>query len=123
VSGCVSPAAPKKSVISPSGAIIFADKTPSFVVSSRRYQSPHRARTLAGRIFFTLALKYENPTAVNVILNIQPVISTIARFVLFGDRLARQFFLCAGLTIVAGIFISVAYLIQIGVSFDRALSN
>jgi len=118
VSGCVSPAAPKKSVISPSGAIIFADKTPSFVVSSRRYQSPHRARTLAGRIFFTLALKYENP-----ILNIQPVISTIARFVLFGDRLARQFFLCAGLTIVAGIFISVAYLIQIGVSFDRALSN
>jgi hypothetical protein len=41
--------------------------------------------------------------------------------VLFGDRLARQFFLYAGLTIVAGIFISVAYPIQIGVSFDRAL--
>src|SRR5439155_7231713 len=39
--------------------------------------------------FFTLSLKYGNPTVVNVILNIQPVISTLGAFFLFGDRLTR----------------------------------
>jgi drug/metabolite transporter (DMT)-like permease len=68
-------------------------------------------------------LKYGNPTVVNVILNIQPVISTISAFVLFGDRLARQFFLYAGIAIVAGIFVSVAYPAQVGVSFERAGLN
>jgi len=43
-----------------------------------------------GTVFFTLALKYGNPTVVNVVLNIQPVISTLGAFFLFGDRLARQ---------------------------------
>ena len=51
------------------------------------------AGSAVGTIFFTLALKYGNPTVVNVILNIQPVISTIGAFLLFGDRLARRFFL------------------------------
>jgi len=59
---------------------------------------------------------------VNVILNIQPVISTIGAFVLFGD-FAPQFFLYAGIAIVAGIFVSVAYPTQIGVSFERAGLN
>ena len=45
---------------------------------------------------------------VNVILSIQPVISTIGAFVLFGDRLARQFFLYAGIAIVAGIHLCCA---------------
>ena len=81
------------------------------------------AGSAVGTIFFTLALKYGNPTVVNVILNIQPVISTISAFVLFGDRLARGFFLYAGLAIVAGIFVSVAYPTQIGVSFERAGLN
>jgi drug/metabolite transporter (DMT)-like permease len=58
-----------------------------------------------------------------VILNIQPVISTIGAFLLFGDRLARRFFLYAGIAIVAGIFVSVAYPTQIGVSFERAGLN
>ena len=35
------------------------------------------AGSAVGTIFFTLALKHGNPTVVNVILNIQPVISTI----------------------------------------------
>src|SRR5439155_1367342 len=35
------------------------------------------AGSAVGTIFFTLALKYGNPTVVNVILNVQPVISTI----------------------------------------------
>ena len=90
-------------------------------MSSSRY--PQRALTLAGTIFFTLALKYGNPTVVNVILNIQPVISTIGAFVLFGDRLARQFFLYVGIAIVPGIFVSVAYPAQVGVSFERAGLN
>src|SRR6266705_3523237 len=50
------------------------------------------AGSAVGTIFFTLALKYGNPTVVNVILNIQPVISTMAAFLLFGDRLATLFF-------------------------------
>jgi drug/metabolite transporter (DMT)-like permease len=81
------------------------------------------AGSAVGTVFFTLALKYGNPTVVNVVLNIQPVISTIGGFVLFGDRLARRFFLYAGIAIVAGVFVSVAYPSQIGISFERAGLN
>jgi drug/metabolite transporter (DMT)-like permease len=106
------------------------------ILISRRHEVPNvRPRTwgflifsgfagsAVGTIFFTLALKHGNPTVVNVILNIQPVISTIGAFLLFGDRLARRFFLYAGTAIVAGIFVSVAYPMQIGVSFQRAGLN
>src|SRR6202030_4064299 len=65
------------------------------------------AGSAVGTIFFTLALKHGNPTVVNVVLNIQPVISTIGAFLLFGDRLARRFFFFAGVAIIAGIFVSV----------------
>src|SRR5262249_57319604 len=41
------------------------------------------AGSAVGTVFFTLALKYGNPTVVNVILNIQPVISTIGAFLVF----------------------------------------
>src|SRR5436309_14376458 len=81
------------------------------------------AGSAVGTIFFTLALKNGNPTVVNAILNIQPVISTLGAFLLFGDRLARQFLLYAGIAIVAGVFVSVAYPTQIGVSFERAGLN
>src|SRR3989454_5325493 len=81
------------------------------------------AGSAVGTIFFTLALKYGNPTVVNVILNIQPVISTIGAFLVFGDRLARQFFFYAGIAIVAGIFVSVAHPTMIGISFERAGLN
>src|SRR5438876_3250243 len=81
------------------------------------------AGSAVGTIFFTLALKYGNPTVVNVILNIQPVISTIGAFLIFGDRLARRFFFYAGIAIVAGIFVSVANPTQIGISFERAGLN
>jgi uncharacterized membrane protein len=81
------------------------------------------AGSAVGTIFFTLALKYGNPTVVNVILNIQPVISTMGAFLLFGDRLARQFFFYAGIAIVAGIFVSVTHLTMIGVSFASAGLN
>jgi drug/metabolite transporter (DMT)-like permease len=78
------------------------------------------AGSAVGTIFFTLALKHGNPTVVNVILNIQPVISTLAAFLIFGDRLAPRFFLYAGIAILAGIFVSVAHPALIGVSFERA---
>ena len=81
------------------------------------------AGSAVGTIFFTLALKYGNPTVVNVILNIQPVISTIGAFVLFSDRLARRFFFYAAVAIIAGIFVSVANPTMIGVSFERAGLN
>ena len=78
------------------------------------------AGSAVGTIFFTLALKYGNPTVVNVILNIQPVISTLGAFLLFGDRLAPRFFLYAGIAVLAGIFLSVERPELIGVSFQSA---
>jgi len=81
------------------------------------------AGSAVGTIFFTLALKNGNPTVVNVILNIQPVISTVGAFCLFGDRLTPRFFHCAGIAIVAGIFLSVEHLALIGVSFAEAGLN
>ena len=81
------------------------------------------AGSAVGTIFFTLALKYGNPTVVNVVLNIQPVISTIGAFLLFGDRLAHRFFFYAATAVVAGIFVSVTHPTMIGVSFERAGLN
>ena len=52
------------------------------------------AGSAVGTIFFTLALKYGNPTVVNVVLNIQPVISTMGAFLLFGDRLTKAASIC-----------------------------
>ena len=78
------------------------------------------AGSAVGTIFFTLALKYGNPTVVNVVLNIQPVISTLGAFLLFGDRLAPRFFLYAGIAILAGIFLSVERPELIGTSFQSA---
>src|SRR5437667_4198960 len=60
------------------------------------------AGSAVGTVFFTLALKNGNPTVVNVILNIQPVISTLGALLLFGDRLTARFFLYASVAIVAG---------------------
>ena len=78
------------------------------------------AGSAVGTIFFTLALKHGNPTVVNVILNIQPVISTVGAFLLFGDRLAPRFFLYAAIAIMAGMLLSVEHPALIGVSFSRA---
>src|SRR5207244_11442225 len=78
------------------------------------------AGSAVGTILFTLALKHGNPTVVNVILNIQPVISTLGAFLLFGDRLAPRFFLYAAIAVLAGIFLSVEFPTLIAVSFERA---
>jgi len=81
------------------------------------------AGSAVGTIFFTLALKNGNPTVVNVVLNIQPVISTLGAFFLFRDRLTPRFFLYAGIAVVAGIFLSVEFPTLIGVSFAQAGLN
>jgi drug/metabolite transporter (DMT)-like permease len=81
------------------------------------------AGSAVGTIFFTLALKYGNPTVVNVVLNIQPVISTVGAFLLFGDRLAPRFFVYAAIAVVAGVFVSVTHPTMIGVSLERAGLN
>jgi drug/metabolite transporter (DMT)-like permease len=57
------------------------------------------AGSAVGTVFFTLALKNGNPTVVNVLLNIQPVISTLGAWLLFRDRLTPAFFLYAGIAI------------------------
>src|SRR4051812_50038759 len=67
------------------------------------------AGSAVGTVFFTMALKHGNPTVVNVILNIQPVISTLGAFLLFGDRLTSRFFLFASVAIVAGVFFFVGH--------------
>lgn len=78
------------------------------------------AGSAVGTVFFTLALKSGNPTVVNVILNIQPVFSTAGACLFFGDRLARRFFLWAGLAVAAGVFLSVEHPTLIGISFAQA---
>src|SRR4026207_2118205 len=81
------------------------------------------AGSAVGTIFFTLALKHGNPTVVNVILNIQPVISTVGACLLFGDRLAPRLYLFAGIAILARVFLSVDHPERIGVSFEEAGLN
>lgn len=81
------------------------------------------AGSAVGTVFFTLALKFGNPTVVNVILNVQPVISTLGAAILFGDQLSRRFFLYAGIAVIAGIFLSVEHPTLIGESFERAGLN
>jgi drug/metabolite transporter (DMT)-like permease len=81
------------------------------------------AGSAVGTVFFTLALKNGNPTVVNVILNIQPVISTLGAWLLFRDRLTPAFFLYAAIAILAGIFLSVEHPELIGVSFAQAGLN
>jgi drug/metabolite transporter (DMT)-like permease len=81
------------------------------------------AGSAVGTIFFTLALKNGNPTVVNVILNIQPLISTLGAFLIFGDRLTTRFFFYASIAILAGTFLSVEHPTLIGVSFAQAGLN
>jgi drug/metabolite transporter (DMT)-like permease len=61
------------------------------------------AGSAVGTIFFTEALRHGNKSVVNVVLNIQPLLSTAAAVILFRDRLSRGFFLWAPLAILAGV--------------------
>lgn len=65
------------------------------------------AGSAVGTVLFTMALQRGNPSVVNVILNIQPVLSTAGAYLLFRDRLSPQFFLWGALAIAAGAVLSV----------------
>jgi drug/metabolite transporter (DMT)-like permease len=56
-----------------------------------------------GTVLFTMALKHGNESIANVVLNVQPVLSTTAACLLFKDRLAPAFFPWAVLAIAAGV--------------------
>ena len=60
------------------------------------------AGSAVGAVLFTLALEHGNPTVINVVLNVQPLLSTTAAVLLFGDRLARGFAPWAALAVIAG---------------------
>jgi drug/metabolite transporter (DMT)-like permease len=60
------------------------------------------AGSALGAVLFSMALQHGNITVVNVVLNVQPVLSTTAACLLFGDRLASRFFPWAGLAVIAG---------------------
>ncbi len=60
------------------------------------------AGSAVGTVLFTHALKVGNPTVANVVLNIQPVLSTTAACLLFGDRLARTFYPWAAVAVISG---------------------
>jgi drug/metabolite transporter (DMT)-like permease len=60
------------------------------------------AGSALGAYLFTLALKTGNPTIANVVLNVQPLLSTTAACLLFGDRLGRTFYPWAAVAVIAG---------------------
>jgi drug/metabolite transporter (DMT)-like permease len=83
------------------------------------------AGSAVGAVLFTLALEHGNPTVINVVLNIQPVLSTTAAVLLFGDKLARGFPPWAGLAVLAGMVLvglapGLAFSVDAGVGYALA---
>jgi len=64
------------------------------------------AGSAVGAIFLNLAFKHGNPTVVSVVLNVQPVLSTTAAWLLFGDRLAKRFYPWALVAVIAGMVLA-----------------
>jgi drug/metabolite transporter (DMT)-like permease len=60
------------------------------------------AGSAVGALLFIEALKAGNATTASVVLNVQPVLSTAAACLIFGDRLSRTFYPWAMLAVVAG---------------------
>jgi drug/metabolite transporter (DMT)-like permease len=60
------------------------------------------AGSALGAVLFTLALENGNETVVNVVLNVQPLLSTTAAVLLFGDRLSPSFPPWAMLAVASG---------------------
>src|SRR6266852_2141131 len=58
------------------------------------------AGSAVGTIFLTLTLKYGCSTVLNLVLDIQPVISPLGAFLLFGSRLANRLFLYASVGVL-----------------------
>jgi probable blue pigment (indigoidine) exporter len=68
-----------------------------------------------GTVCYTAALgAHANPIAAAMLLNLQPVVSTLAGAILFRERIARGFFLWAAVAIVAGAGIALPPLGELG---------
>src|SRR5262245_6048766 len=67
------------------------------------------AGSAVGTVLFSMALSHGNKTVVNVVLNVQPVLSTGAAWLLFGDRLGRGFWPWAALAVAAGAVLSMPH--------------
>ena len=68
-----------------------------------------------GTVCYTAALGTSmNKTAAAVLLNLQPLVSTLAGAMLFHERISRRFFLWAPVAIVAGMGIAVPGMSQLG---------
>ncbi|HEY4239516.1 MAG TPA: DMT family transporter [Kofleriaceae bacterium] len=63
------------------------------------------AGSALGAVLFTTALDHGNITVNNVVLNVQPVLSTAFACLLFRDRLAKSFFPWAALAVAAGVLL------------------
>jgi drug/metabolite transporter (DMT)-like permease len=61
------------------------------------------AGSAIGAVLFTHALASGNPTVVNIVLNLQPLVSTTAAVLLLGDRVGPRFLAWAALAMLAGI--------------------
>lgn len=64
------------------------------------------AGSAVGTIFFTEALRTGNPTVVNLLLNLQPIVSTAGGWALFGERPGKRFALWAAVAVSAGLMLS-----------------
>jgi len=64
------------------------------------------AGSAVGTVFFTEALRTGNPTVVNLLLNLQPVVSTIGGWMLLSERPGRRFWLWAPIALGAGLLLS-----------------
>jgi drug/metabolite transporter (DMT)-like permease len=66
------------------------------------------AGSAVGTVLFQQALAAgDNATVLNVVLNIQPVISTAGAVAIFHDRLARSFYPFAALAVAAGVVVAI----------------
>ncbi len=64
------------------------------------------AGSAVGTIFFTEALRTGNPTVVNLLLNLQPIVSTVGGWLVFRERPGRRFARWAALAVGAGLLLS-----------------
>ena len=70
------------------------------------------AGSAVGTVLFTRALlrvndQVVNASVINVVLNIQPVISTTAAWLFFRDRLARDFYPWAAVAVISGVVLAI----------------
>src|SRR5579862_7141491 len=67
------------------------------------------AGSAVGTVLYSLAVNHGNSSVVNVVLNVQPVLSTAGAWLFFRDRIARGFYGWAALTVLAAAVLSMPH--------------